>query len=554
MGEKTKKQLLVEIEALKRRLAELQAGDEKPHRNNEALSKANEIIERSPVVAFQWKNAEGWPVEFVTENMKALFGYDVLDFLHGGISYADIVHKEDLERVTGEVSTASSNEKRHSFTHKPYRIITKKGEIKWINDTTYIRRDTLGEITYYEGIVFDVSDRKSIEDKVSSYISLLDTIMEQSPFAMWISDASGMLIKTNIALRKALRLSDEQILGKYNVLEDNNLVREGVMEQVKAVFNELKPTRFIIPWKSTDVGDVIFTGGRDLWIDVSMFPIVDNEGNLKNVVCQWLDVTKLKLAEQELQHYSKDLENIVAERTRELQDAQKKNLRQERLAVLGELAGSVGHELRNPLSVITNAVYFLKETLLDVDVKTIDYLKMIDGEAQNASRIIADLLDFARVKSVERSPVVMSDLVAGVLDKHPAPHNVTVKTDLAESLPFVFVDSRQIKQVIINLVTNAYQAMPDGGQIIIKECELMEGGTKENHIAICIQDTGKGIASENINKIFEPLYTTKTGGIGLGLTISKKLIEANDGKIEVESRMGGGTVFRLMLPIYVNKE
>ena len=554
MGEKTKNQLLVEIDALKRRLAELQAGDGMPHHNNEALSKANEIIGRSPVVAFQWKNEEGWPVAFVTENVKTLFGYDAQDFLQGRISYADIVHKDDLERVVSEVTKASSDEEQHSFTHRPYRIVTKVGEVKWLSDTTYIRRDSLGKITCYEGIVLDVTDRKYIEDEVNSYISLLDTIMEKSPFAMWISDASGTVLKTNIALRKAINLSDEQILGKYNVLEDNNLIREGVMGQVITVFNELEPTRFVIPWSSADVGDVAFTGGRDLWIDVSIFPIVDGEGNLKNVVCQWLDVTKLKLAEQELQLYSKDLENMVTERTRELQDAQEKILRQERLTVLGELAGSVGHELRNPLSVITNAVYFLKETLSDVDEKTCEYFQMIDNETQNASRIIADLLDFARVISVERSPVSLTELIAEVLDKHPAPHNVTVKTELAESLPFVFVDSRQIKQVITNLVANAYQAMPDGGQIIIKECELMEGGTKENHIAICIQDTGKGIASENINKIFEPLYTTKTGGIGLGLTVSKRLIEANDGKIEVESRTGGGTVFRLMLPIFVNKE
>ena len=110
MGEKTKNQLLVEIDALKQHLAEIQAGDVRPHHNNEALSKANEIIERSPVVAFQWKNAEGWPVEFVTENVKALFGYDVQDFLQGRISYADIVHKDDLERVVREVAKASSDE------------------------------------------------------------------------------------------------------------------------------------------------------------------------------------------------------------------------------------------------------------------------------------------------------------------------------------------------------------------------------------------------------------------------------------------------------------
>ena len=124
-----------------------------------ALQKAYSIINRSLAVAFLWKNAEGWPVEFVSDNAKELFGYKAEEFTSGKISYAEIVHPHDLERVGEEITTFSGEDGREKFTHDPYRIVTKDGEIKWLDDMTFIRRDEKGDITHYEGIVLDISER-----------------------------------------------------------------------------------------------------------------------------------------------------------------------------------------------------------------------------------------------------------------------------------------------------------------------------------------------------------------------------------------------------------
>jgi PAS domain S-box-containing protein len=125
----------------------------------EALKEANDIINRSPAVAFLWKNAEGWPVEFVSDNVNELFGYTAEEFTSGKITYANTVHPDDLERVGKEVTTYSEEKDRKEFTHEPYRIICKNGEVKWLDDMTFIRRDEEGNITHFQGIALDISDR-----------------------------------------------------------------------------------------------------------------------------------------------------------------------------------------------------------------------------------------------------------------------------------------------------------------------------------------------------------------------------------------------------------
>lgn len=238
-----------------------------------------------------------------------------------------------------------------------------------------------------------------------------------------------------------------------------------------------------------------------------------------------------------------DQEAIIAARSKKLLESE------ERLAVLGELAGGVGHELRNPLGVITNAIYYLKMVLPESDIKIQEYLRLIDAEARNAAGIIAQLFDFARVQPPNRIPVEVSVLVAEVIAQHPLPENVTFSEELPGDLPPIYVDPDQVNRVLANLLSNACQAMPEGGRLTVT-AELPPIPGSESAIFISIRDTGAGIASENIDKLFEPLFTTRPKGIGLGLAISKKLVEANSGQITVESQLGKGTVFTLNFPAY----
>ncbi len=123
------------------------------------LREAYQIINRSPVIAFLWRNASGWPVEFVSENVRSLCGYSAEEFISGHVSYSKIIHPEDLDKVTQEVQQAEQDIQHESFQHAPYRIITKDRQIKWIDDSTYLKRDNLGRVTHYKGIVLDITER-----------------------------------------------------------------------------------------------------------------------------------------------------------------------------------------------------------------------------------------------------------------------------------------------------------------------------------------------------------------------------------------------------------
>ena len=268
---------------------------------------------------------------------------------------------------------------------------------------------------------------------------------------------------------------------------------------------------------------------------------------------------RLEEAMAGLKEYSERLEEMVDERTKELRDAQEQLVRREKLAVLGQLAGGVGHELRNPLAVISNAVYYLNMVLSDADETTAtarEYLEMIASEVRNSGRIVSDLLDFSRTRSPEREETAISELVAQVLEKQPPPEKVEVTTRIASDLPPVFVDPWQIEQVLVNLVTNAYQAMAEGGRLTIvadliedDSIRIPQSAIRNRLIRIRVSDTGCGIPEENMGKVFEPLFTTRTRGIGLGLALSRNLVEANGGRIEVESEVGKGSTFTVWLPV-----
>lgn len=227
-----------------------------------------------------------------------------------------------------------------------------------------------------------------------------------------------------------------------------------------------------------------------------------------------------------------------------LQEAQEELVRKEKLAILGQLSGSVGHELRNPLGVMSNAVYFLKMVLSDADETTREYLEIIKKEIENSQRIITDLLDFARTKAPQRAAVRPEELVRQSVERCAIPENVTVTVEVPDGLPSLNVDPLQMGQVLTNFITNAVQAMPAGGVLTIRGEQDGEGTVR-----LDVVDSGEGISPENMEKLFQPLFTTKAKGIGLGLVVCKNLMEANGGRIEVESETGKGTTFTMLLPV-----
>jgi signal transduction histidine kinase/integral membrane sensor domain MASE1 len=290
--------------------------------------------------------------------------------------------------------------------------------------------------------------------------------------------------------------------------------------------------------------DAQLPSGRIAHFTATMRPIQDETGCIVRLFGTVQDITERKVAEEEIRQLNADLEQRVEARTRQLREAQEQLVRQERLATLGQLAGSVSHELRNPLGVIRNAAYYLRLVQPDADDNIKLYHSLIEDETRTAEKIITDLLDFSRIPSLEREFIAVSELVKRVLKHYPAPSSVQVVLKIPTTLPEVWADPQHVVQVLGNLSVNACQAMPGGGKLTIS------AAVQGEMMRIDVQDSGTGISPENMGKLFEPLFTTKAKGIGLGLAVSQKLAEANNGKIEVQSELGEGSRFILSLPMY----
>ncbi|MHC4270285.1 MAG: sensor histidine kinase [Planctomycetota bacterium] len=256
----------------------------------------------------------------------------------------------------------------------------------------------------------------------------------------------------------------------------------------------------------------------------------------------------------ELKSLNKELSLINAELVQknvQLHDTQEQLVRTEKLAAVGTLASGVSHELRNPLSAIKNAVFLLKRKLSrkeihDIDEKMLQFLDIIDKEIDRSSKIINDLLGFTRVTKPSRIRSDIKTVINDALSRVKIPKNIKLSKDLKTNLSKVAIDANQIGQVLINLIDNACQAMQKDGELQIS--------TKESNgfVEIDIGDSGCGISAKNIKKIFEPLFTTKPKGIGMGLAVCHGIIEKHNGSIDVKSQEGIGTNMCVKLPLEDN--
>lgn len=245
-----------------------------------------------------------------------------------------------------------------------------------------------------------------------------------------------------------------------------------------------------------------------------------------------------------------DLERRISERTADLQsamttlrDTQDELLRKEKLATMGQLASSVGHELRNPLGVMSNAAYIIEHSIETPSPKAVEYLRLLNAQIKLSERIVGDLLDSARSPMPRRQRVPVNVLLNEQLLRVTVPRNVRLDLAVEDDLPLVHVDPDQVGQILVNLFTNATQAMEEQPGVLTISARNGDG-----RVRIQVRDTGPGVSKELVEKIFEPLFTTKARGIGLGLAVSRSLASANDGSLFVQNHPEGGAVFTLELP------
>ena len=242
---------------------------------------------------------------------------------------------------------------------------------------------------------------------------------------------------------------------------------------------------------------------------------------------------------------------LVDQRTAELKESldtlrrtQDQLVDRERLAAIGELASAVGHELRNPLAVISNALYLMRRATSDsADPRVVQNLDTADREVSAATLIVSDLLEYSRSREPMMSEVDLTELMEEALSVAPHPAAISVEWQASSEPVTGPADRDQLRQVFLNLLTNAYDAMPEGGSLILGVNRESDGNVRIN-----VSDTGTGMEDETRSRIFEPFFTTKARGVGLGLAVTNRIVIAHSGQIEVETRPGAGTTFTIHLP------
>jgi PAS domain S-box-containing protein len=255
-------------------------------------------------------------------------------------------------------------------------------------------------------------------------------------------------------------------------------------------------------------------------------------------------------AEEQLRQHRENLEEMVEQRTRELREAQEKLLRNEKLAMLGQLAGSINHELRGPLGNIKSGAYFLDMALEEPDDDVDETLTLLQHEVDRAESIVSSLLNFVRTREPQREPVNVNHLIDDILSHTEMPETIDVLRNTDEDFPIALGDSDQLRQAFRNLITNAVEAMPEGGQLTIQISRSHRDlATPGGQVIVSVSDTGEGIPEGIRERIFEPLFSTKSDGVGLGLALAHMLVEAHDGTIDLESEKDQGATFTVRLPL-----
>ncbi len=280
--------------------------------------------------------------------------------------------------------------------------------------------------------------------------------------------------------------------------------------------------------------------GGESPIDDSAAPVKDENGKVTGVVLVFHDITNRKILENKVKSHAKNLEKIIEERTKQLKDS-------ERLATIGATAGMVGHDIRNPLQAITGDVFLLK-----TDVKTIpegetreSALESLEGIEKNIdyiNKIVQDLQDYARPLNPQFEETNLTTVIKKFLSKKDIPENIKATIKVENVATKINADPHFINRIMYNLITNSVQAMPTGGRLTIKAFK------EEKDIVITVRDTGIGIPKDIQQKMFTPMFTTKSKGQGFGLPVVKRMTEALGGQVTFESKESKGTKFTLRFP------
>jgi PAS domain S-box-containing protein len=446
------------------------------------------------------------------------------------------------------------------------------GSVTWALTSKLPLRDKQGRVIGNFGISRDITEIKTIEDQLQAERNLLRSLIDNLPDYIYVKDQQGRYVIDNIAHRRLLgATSAEDVMGKTAFdFFPSELARQfarddqSVLQEGRPVIHREEP--------------IVDPSGHFRWHSTTKVPLRNSFEEIIGLVGIGRDITERKLGEEQLQkahaelaHSKSDLEKVFADLQKsheELKAAQFQLIQAEKMQSLGRLAAGVAHEVKNPLAILGMGIDYMLKNVTSPDPNLSLILADMNDALKRADSIIMGMLDF----SVPRDLLLQGEDLSALMDQslNMVRHelkgvgNIQVVRELGKGLPKPRLDGNKIKQALVNLLSNAIHSMPQGGTLTIRTyARQLEPGeiapdadsrhaerfrAGDTVVVAEVLDTGKGILKEQFAKIFDPFFTTKPAGkgTGLGLTVTKKIIEMHNGTIDIQNRPDGGVIVTLM--------
>ncbi|PTA84432.1 PAS domain-containing sensor histidine kinase [Bacillus sp. Nf3] len=370
---------------------------------------------------------------------------------------------------------------------------------------------------YVDRLTLLVSDLNKREKEAHELTERLNRITDNLQEIVFETDEKGQIIFLNQAWKQMTGYDIDECLGTmYNQYFDQE---ERVIQHLSSVIKEHKDSGRIEL-------QLLHKEGKKVWGDVHYKLYFDEEHQFTGGIGTVADITKQKLAKLELERSNQQLQ-----------------MQAQKLAVAGQIAAGIAHEVRNPLTSVNGFLQLMKTQYPE----RTDYFDIIFSEIKRIDFVLSELLVLAKPQSVHFQEVQLHGLLEQVitlLKTNAVLSNIDLKQPFKkQDAGAILADANQMKQLFINLIKNAIEAMPEGGSIYISTEKVM------NEWKITIQDEGKGMCEEDIQKIYDPFFSTKTEGTGLGLTICATILKDHHGRMDVVSELGKGTTFHIYLPV-----